>query len=167
MKKISAALSALVLASCTTHIPIRTEITINAAREIVFAKLVDFASYSQWNPYHIRVNGKPQVGEKLDIRVRRPDGKVINVPAVHLLRRTDNHELTWGGGIPGLFYGEHVFLLENAENGGTKLIHTEDFTGLFIGFADLPPEVLDAGYRQMNQSLKLIIENNSVKAAEN
>jgi len=158
MKALLSIIPVIFLAGCTTHIPVRTEIIIDAPREVVFAQLIDFKSYSQWNPYHIRVAGEPRIGAKLEIRVHRPDGKKIDVPAVHILRLEENRELTWGGGIKGIFYGEHVFLLENAEGGGTRLVHNEDFNGLLIGFADLPADVLTAGYNGLNMALKTLIE---------
>ncbi|OUR77842.1 hypothetical protein A9Q83_10035 [Alphaproteobacteria bacterium 46_93_T64] len=167
MKMILVILTAFLFVGCTTHIPVRTEIIIDAPKEIVFAKLVDFASYGSWNPYHIRVQGEPTIGRKLEVRVHRPDGKTIDVPAVHILRMKDNQELTWGGGIKGIFYGEHVFLLENSDGGMTKLVHNEDFKGLFIGFADLPPNVLTEGYHKMNLALKRLLESDNQQTNTN
>ncbi len=153
-----------VLSGCTRHIPIRTEVVIDAAPEVVFATLTDFGRYPDWNPYHIRVLGDPRVGADLEVRVHRPDGKIIDVPAVHVLRLRQNAELTWGGGIRGIFHGEHVFRLEKAGRSGTRLIHNEDFKGIFIGFADLPPEVLTRGYEMMNLALKDYIEGGKAPA---
>jgi hypothetical protein len=149
---------ALGLAGCTTEIPVRTEITIDAPRSTVFGVLVDFDRYPDWNPYHVRVAGAPRVGAELAVRVRRPDGKTVDVPHVSVLRLRPDTELTWGGGPRGVFRGEHVFRLEDTPSGGTRLIHTEDFTGLFVGFADLPADVLTEGYNGMNAALKAYIE---------
>lgn len=146
------------LSACTTHIPIRTEIVVQAPPERVFAVLTDFEKYPEWNPYHIRVAGKPEIGAELEVRVHRPDGKTVDVPAVHVLRLVADRELTWGGGMKGVFYGEHVFLLEPVAADRTRLVHNEDFMGLFIGFADLPPAVLTEGYNRMNRALKAYVE---------
>jgi len=158
MKKLSAILAVLSTAACTTHIPIRSELIIEAPADQIYAKLIDFESYPNWNPYHIRVKGKPEVGSALEVRVRRPDGEVIDVPSVHILRMEKDRELTWGGGMKGIFHGEHVFLLEEVGPNQTKLIHNEDFKGIFIGFADLPPDVIEQGYKQMNEALKIEME---------
>ena len=147
-----------VLSGCVTHIPVRTQIDINAPVERVYDTLIDFANYPNWNPYHVRVDGVPQVGQALEITVRRPDGKVIDVPAVHIIRLKNNDEIVWGGGIKNVFYGEHVFKLQPLTRARTRLIHNEDFNGVFIGFADLPPDVLTQGYRDMNVALKHYIE---------
>ncbi|MEM9061140.1 MAG: SRPBCC domain-containing protein [Pseudomonadota bacterium] len=152
---------ALCLAGCTTHIPIRTQIDIDVPRGDVFRALTGFESYPDWNPYHVRVvpHGPVAIGTGLDVRVSRPDGKVVDVPEVHILRLETDRELTWGGGIRGVFHGEHVFLLEDLGAKRTRLIHNEDFRGLFIGFADLPPDVLTEGYVRMNEALKAYLED--------
>jgi len=147
-------LVAVALAGCTTHIPVRSHIEIDAPVERVYATLIQFDGYPSWNPYHVRVAGRPELGAKLDVTVHRPDGKTVQVPTVHVLRLRENAELTWGGGIKGVFYGEHVFELRRLDENRTLLLHNEDFKGLFVGFADLPADVLTTGYEQMNQALK-------------
>jgi len=148
----------LALGGCTTHIPVRSQIEIDAPLERVYSTLIEFERYPAWNPYHIRVAGSPEPGAKLKVTVHRPDGKTVEVPAVHVLRLRENAELTWGGGIKGVFYGEHVFELKKLAANRTLLIHNEDFKGLFVGFADLPAEALTTGYERMNRALKNHLE---------
>ena len=152
-------MTAFLITGCTTDIAIRTQIDIDAPPNVVWQTLADFERYPDWNPYHIRVVGELAEGAPLEVRVRRPDGKIVDVPAVHILRLEPERELTWGGGIEGIFHGAHVFLLEQLPGGGTRLIHNEDFEGLFIGFADLPPDVLTEGYNLMNKALKTQVES--------
>ena len=64
-----------------------------------------------------------------------------------------------GGGIRGIFYGEHSFLLEQISQDKTLLRHNEDFSGIAVGFADLPPEVIAKGYQLMNLALKERVES--------
>ena len=152
----AAVVLALVLAGACSPIQIRTEIEIDAPPSEVYAILADFPSYPEWNPYHVRVEGEFREGADLEVLVHRPDGEEVHVPP-HILRIVPDREITWGGGIKGIFWGEHVFLLEEVA-GGTRLIHNEDFTGFAIHFADLPPEVLTEGYRLMNEALKVRAE---------
>lgn len=146
------------LLGCTTSIPVRTAIDIDAPRADVFSVLQDFQNYSMWNPYHVRVTGEPIEGAPLKVRVSRPDGKVVDVSHVSVLRVEKDRELTWGGGVEGVFKGVHVFRLEDIPGGGTRLIHNEDFEGLFVGFVDLPADTLTEGYSRMNIALKKYIE---------
>lgn len=85
--------------------------------------------------------GSFQEGAELKISVIRPDGKKVEVPP-HMIRIIENQEITWGGGIPGIFYGEHSFILEQEAQGKTLLKHNEDFSGFAINFADLPPSII-------------------------
>jgi hypothetical protein len=152
---VGAGLAALAAAMPATKV--RTAIEIDAPPERVFAVLADFAAYPDWNPYHVAVEGKPEVGAPLTVSIRRPDGKAVTVRP-HLLRLEPNRELTWGGGIAGIFRGEHVLKLESLPGHRTKLIHDEDFTGIAVVLANLPTEVLTAGYRLMNEALKRRVE---------
>jgi len=160
-KILSVLVVALGLTACS-EIQVRTEETIYAPRSEVWAALVNFKQYPEWNPYHVTVRGEPTLGAKLVVNIQRPDGKSIEIPP-HIIRFEPGRELTWGGGIKGVFYGEHVLLLEDVA-GGTRLSHNEDFTGMFVGFADLPPDVLTEGYNAMNKALKEYVEEQSNNA---
>jgi hypothetical protein len=132
-----------------------TEIVIEAPPEKVWAVLSDSARYPEWNPYHVHITGEFIVGEPLVVDVHKPNGEEVTVKP-HLLRLEPYRELTWGGGIRGVFYGEHVFLLEETAEGHTHLIHKEDFIGLAVQF--VPLDGIDEGYTGMNQALKDWIE---------
>ncbi|MEM8634541.1 MAG: SRPBCC domain-containing protein [Pseudomonadota bacterium] len=144
--------------ACTTTKSIDTAIAIDAKPCAVYDVLADFDHYPDWNPYHIDVAGALEVGAQLKVRVSRPDGKVIDVPHVRVLEVERCRTLVWGGGVSGVFRGEHRFDLVPGPNNITQLSHTERFQGLFIGFADLPVDVLTQGYETMNEALKVHIE---------
>ena len=146
-----------ILTGCSS-IAIRTAVEIDAPKEVVYAVLADIQSYPKWNPYHRKIEGKFEEGAKLKIYVLRPDGKEAEVPP-HMMRTIENQEITWGGGIKGIFYGVHSFILKPSAQGKTLLRHNEDFSGIAITFADLPPDVIADGYHQMNIALKKLIED--------
>ena len=152
-----------VASACTTSKPIDTAIEIDAEPCEVFEVLADFDHYPDWNPYHIRVVGRPEVGSPLEVRVSRPDGKVVDVPHVRVLEVEPCRTLVWGGGVSGVFRGEHRFDLAPGPDDITELSHTERFSGLFIGFADLPVDVLTQGYEDMNTALKSHVERAASK----
>jgi len=141
-----------------SNIAIRTVVEIDATKDEVYAVLADLDSYPKWNPYHRKVEGTFEEGAKLKIHVSRPDGKEVEVPP-HMMRIVENEEITWGGGIKGIFYGVHTFRLQPGGNGKTVLRHNEDFSGVAVGFADLPPDVIAEGYHQMNMALKALVES--------
>jgi len=66
-------------------------------------------------------------------------------------------ELTWGGGIKGIFHGKHTFLLEKTHHDHTKLVQKESFTGFAIPFASL--DSIEEGYSLVNQALKARAES--------
>jgi len=142
----------LMLSGCSS-ISIRTAVEIDATKEKVYNILANFKNYPNWNPYHANISGKFEEGSELKIDVIRPDGKKVEIPP-HMMRIVKNKEITWGGGIKGVFYGVHSFILESGESGKTLLKHNEDFSGFAINFADLPPDVIAEGYHQMNIALK-------------
>ena len=144
---------AAVAASAAPTVKVRTSIDIDAPPARVYAMLADFAAYPAWNPYHVAVEGDFAVGAPLVVHVHRPDGKSVTVKP-HMLRIEANREVTWGGGIKGIFWGEHVLKLEPLAGGRTRLIHNEDFIGVGVGLANLPADVLTEGYRRMNEALK-------------
>lgn len=151
-------LTATVVAGCTTRKTIDTAIDIDAPPCAVYETLAAFERYPEWNPYHVRVAGSGIVGKPLKVRVSRPDGIVVDVPHVRLLEAEPCRALVWGGGIPGIFHGEHRFDLRERKGGGTQVSHTEVFSGLFIGFADLPVPVLTEGYKRTNEALRDEVE---------
>lgn len=134
---------------------IYTEINIQASPEKVWQVLVDNESYPSWNPYHVKVVGKLQEGAPLIVSIHKPNGARLEIePKVMRLDR--NKELTWGGGVPGIFTGEHQFILSRNADASTHLIHKELFQGWVVPFASL--EAIEEGYRRMNEALKLKVE---------
>ncbi len=104
-----------IMVGCSS-IAIRTAVEIDAPKEEVYAVLADLDSYPKWNPYHRKVEGKFEEGAELKIYVQRPDGKEVEVPP-HMMRIVENEEIIWGGGIRGIFYGVHSFILESEAQG--------------------------------------------------
>jgi hypothetical protein len=141
---------------------IHTEIDIEAPPTTVWTILTNNKKYSEWNPYHVSVNGQLKPGQRLEIVLHKPNGEVVKIEP-HVMRVEPMRELAWGGGIKGIFHGEHVFLLREINSRGTRLIQKEDFTGIAIPFASL--DAIEEGYTQMNNALKRQAES-AVRQAE-
>ena len=134
---------------------IHTELAMQATPAAVWAVISDNQSYPEWNPYHVRVDGSLTEGATLEVEIHKPNGNQLTIkPEVMRVRR--NQELSWGGGIPGLFTGEHVFEIIQREH-DILCIQREKFSGLFVLFAEL--DTIEEGYQQMNAALKARVEN--------
>ena len=65
-------------------------------------------------------------------------------------------ELRWLGRLlmPGLFDGEHYFILDNIDGQRTRLTHGETFSGILVGLFGGGLEATKAGFIAMNHALK-------------
>jgi hypothetical protein len=135
---------------------LRTEISIQASPETVWAILMDFASYPQWNPFIQSLSGEAKVGSQLVARMLPHGGKTMTFkPSVKVVNI--HREFRWKGKlfIPGLFDGEHIFELFADGAGGTRFVQRENFSGILV---PLMKKMLEGGTRQgfeaMNRALK-------------
>ncbi len=158
MKKFACFLIAGALINGCALVPeksIYTEIDIDASRERVWAALADNRNYPDWNPYHVRVEGELKEGETLTVQIEKPNGEQVEIEPT-VLEMRENERLVWGGGINGIFIGEHVFELTGSGDGRTRLVQSEVFAGFAVPFASL--DAIEEGYNLMNQSLKKYVE---------
>ena len=134
---------------------ISAAVDIEAPPERVWDVLVDLSSYEAWNPFIVEASGEVAAGRRLRLRMRPPGGRSTTFrPTV---QAAGGGELRWFGrlGIGGLFDGEHRFRLSPTNDGGTRLVQEERFTGVLV---PLLRRSLDAGtlagFRAMNEALK-------------
>jgi len=139
---------------------IETSIEIDAPPARVWEVFADFESYPDWNPFVASLEGRVEVGERIVARLTPPDGKAMTFkPRVKAFDRP--REFRWLGNllIPGLFDGEHQFLLEPIGGSRTRFVQREDFTGILV-----PPvlrmvgESTKQGFDAMNAALKQQVE---------
>src|SRR5689334_5094327 len=92
---------------------IESSIEIHAPAESVWQVLVDFPSYPSWNPFIKSVVGQAAPGNRLTIRIQVPGGMAMTFRP-RVLVANPARELRWIGRLllPGLFDGEHLFLIE-------------------------------------------------------
>ena len=139
---------------------ISTSIDINAPDARVWDVLTDFAAYPRWNPFIRRVDGVLAPRARLSVRIQPPGGRVMRFrPTV--LRVEPEREFAWRGRtfVPGLFDGEHFFLLEPAGAGAVRFIHGERFRGLLVPFLRRTLDTTTRrGFEAMNAALKARVE---------
>lgn len=140
---------------------IHTEIEINAPAEKVWKVLTDFAAYPEWNPFVRRGEVEVRVGARLHLYIQPSGGKGMSFRPTVLVA-DPNRELRWLGHlwVPGLFDGEHSFLIEPLGEGRVRFVQRERFGGLLL---PLLSTMLDGdtrrGFEEMNQALKLRSES--------
>jgi hypothetical protein len=134
---------------------ITSTIDIDTDPDTVWTVLTDFASYSDWNPFMSRVEGIPEVGSKLLVRLTPPGGGGMTFKPT-VLAATPGRELRWLGklGWGGLFDGEHFFVLEPRADGGTRMTHGETFSGILVSLMGGTTRNAGEGFDAFNLALK-------------
>ncbi|SFR33524.1 SRPBCC domain-containing protein [Halogeometricum limi] len=139
---------------------IRTTVEIAAPPEAVWDVLTDFDRYPEWNPF-LRIAGKPNVGSHPHVRLSPPNGRETGFRP-EIVVADANRELRWLGHlfVPGLFDGEHRFVLESLDGGErTRFVHAETFTGVLAGpVLRFVGDDTEAGFVAMNEALKRRVE---------
>lgn len=139
---------------------IHTEIQIDATAAEVWADLMDFESYADWNPLVQYNGGDPQVGMRLDLVIKQPSGSTFAVKPL-VTERVENRKFQWLGKlfVRGIFDGRHTFEIEDRD-GGVVLKHYENFGGILMfpmGWFGVYRKT-KPGFEMMNQELKRRVE---------
>jgi hypothetical protein len=140
---------------------IETNIEINAPAVRIWALLTDFARMSSWNPFIKSISGNLAQGDRLSVYIAPPGKAGMRFKPTVLTVRPER-ELRWLGHllIPGVFDGEHYFLLEPIGEGRTRLVQGEKFSGLLVGLLSGTLSATEAGFKAMNTALKREAERN-------
>jgi hypothetical protein len=132
---------------------IRTSIEIDAPAGTVWSVLTDFGAYPEWNPY-TRIEGEAAVGERLRVS---PGPEVGRAPTFRpRVLVADGRELRWLGHLftPGLFDGEHSFVIEELDEGRSKFTQSEEFSGLLVRpIMRFVGEDTESNFRGVNEAL--------------
>lgn len=140
---------------------IETTIELTASPEEVWVELMDFESYSEWNPFIPSIEGRPLEGNRLRVRIDPPEGRGMTFkPRVTAL--IPGERLEWLGRllVPGLFDGRHEFRLEEVAPGRTRFVQRESFSGLLVGVL-LDADAIREGFEAMNEALRVRIEGSA------
>jgi hypothetical protein len=149
-------LGLVLLTGCTS---VQTQIEINAPANTVSAVLYKFDDYPQWNPFIRKVDGTVAEGKTVNVTVQ-PVGKAEISGDTTIVSATEKH-LSWRGSlrVPGIFHGEHEFVIEELGPNRTLLYQREKMSGLIIPFYNFKPT--EAGFVAMNNALKQKAEDAS------
>ena len=139
---------------------LHTEIEIAAPPERVWAVLTDFPHYPDWNPFIRSIAGEPRQGARLRVDIQLPGGKAMKFQPT-IVRLREHRELRWLGRvvIPGIFDGEHSFVLDVTPRGSIIFTQGELFRGVMVKLS--PKSLFDKtrrGFEEMNDALKARVE---------
>src|SRR3989441_2697855 len=112
---------------------LRTEVEIDAPAERVWAVLLDFERFPDWNPFIRRVHGDAQVGSRLDVLLGASGTRAMRFrPTVKAV--VPNRELRWLGRLclPRLFGGEDMLQIEPLGPNRVLVRHPDGFRGLVV-----------------------------------
>jgi hypothetical protein len=125
------------------------QIAINGPRAKVWAILTDLPSYPSLNPFIRRIERPLTVGGTI----------TADLYATTLKPRTVNAKIliVWssaalGGSLPGLFSGDHCWILRDRPDGGADLEQSEVFRGVMAPF--IKPERLRVDYEAVDKAMK-------------
>jgi hypothetical protein len=144
---------------------LRREIEIDAPPERVWAVVTDFAAYRDWNPFIRRISGELREGARLEVRIEPPGARATTFkPTVRAVQ--PNRELRWLGRLllPGAFDGEHSLRIEPLEEGRSRFVQSERFTGVLVPLVGGMLAKTEAGFEQMNAALKTRAEQVSAQS---
>lgn len=140
---------------------LETSIEIDAPVEDVWATFGDFARWPEWNPFVVELTGTFEVGERLEARIQPPGGRGMTFKPT-VVAYEPPRELRWVGHVlfPGVFDGEHRFVLERIGESRTRFTQSEEFRGalvwLFMGTTGKTRTTL--GFEALNRALKERVE---------
>jgi hypothetical protein len=135
---------------------LQTDIEIDATPERVWTILTDFAAYPEWNPFIRFIHGVPQQGARLKVRIQ-PSGTKGMTFRPSVLEAKVGRELRWIGRLllPGLFDGEHCFVIEPIATGKVRFQQSEQFIGILVPlFRTSLDRDTKRGFEEMNLALK-------------
>lgn len=138
---------------------IRTSVDVDAPPAAVWAVLTDFERYPEWNP-RTRITGEPTEGARLAVA---PGPEAGRSPTFRprVLRAEPDRELRWLGHlyVRGLFDGEHSFRIEDRGDGRSRLVQSEQFSGVLAGLVTrfIGADTED-GFHAVNEALKARVE---------
>lgn len=142
---------------------IETSREIDADPDRVWAVLSDLGSYPDWNPLVRAAEGVLEPGKRIAVRLQ-PAGQRGMTLRPRLLRVEPGRALVWLGNllVPGVFDGEHRFLLEPLPGGRTLLRHEETFRGWIVPLLRARLDIATTrGFEAMNEALARRAETSS------
>lgn len=151
-----------------TKFEIRKEIEINAAASRVWAVIIDFENYKNWNSQLTYLGGEVKIHQKLHLKLSAEGAAPYEFKPI-VSHWQENKKFAWLArtGLPQIFDGEHFFELTDLGNGRTRVVNREEYRGLLSLIIRQLPMMKTApqGFEKMNMELKTVVESNALTAS--
>lgn len=122
----------------------------------VWYQLTNFAAYPEWNPFIKSIEGELREGARLTVTMKLGSMPTTAFrPRLVVVER--ERELRWVGrlGVPGVFDGEHAFVIESLGIDKVRLTQSERFGGMLVpGALALTEGEVREAFRDMNERLR-------------
>jgi hypothetical protein len=140
---------------------IRDDIEINAPTSVVWATIIDFENYKNWNTQLTYLGGTVQPEGKLNLKLLIAGFDPYEFsPKISQWKVKKQFAWIARTGLPRIFDGEHFFELTDLGNGKTLLTNREVYRGILSPVIKQLPMMKAApdGFIKMNLELKNYIE---------
>ncbi len=134
----------------------RTTTPIEATPEAVWAILIDFGRWHEWNPSGPSITGDARVGSTVRLTLAMPGRPSAKVKA-KLSELVPERRLCWHGNVGGdwLFAGTREFQIDPAPGGAVLFTHVEDVAGLlFPVFRAVMGPAIQQHHECLNEALR-------------
>jgi hypothetical protein len=126
--------------------------TITASPEAIWDVLTDAAGYQTWDSGVERVEGRIAPGERIKVLSKANPGRAFPVKVTEFI---PGRRMTWSGGMPlGIFRGVRTFTLSPAEDGTTRFVMREEYTGPLLPLIWRSMPDLGPSFAQFAEGLK-------------
>jgi hypothetical protein len=137
---------------------IKGSVMIMAPAERVWAKVADFGSYSQWNPWLRSMNGELKVGSVYAITAQPPGRKEMSFKA-KLAKLEEGREALFQGKIMGgMVKEDHLISVDPIDASRTILSQNVRFSGSLVALAGGTIQASKKRLDEMNAILKKMCE---------
>ena len=133
-----------------------TTIEIESSPDVVWAILMDFEAYPEWNPFVREIKGNQSEGGQLSVRLQNPGGKAMTFAPI-VTEAIPERRFSWLGklGLKGVFDGHHHFDIAVTDGATVQFTQSEDFSGALVPVLwGMVTKKTRAGFESMNTALK-------------
>jgi hypothetical protein len=156
------ALVAILLGLSFTRFEINEKVEIKAPKEKIWAAIIDFGSYAEWNSQLAYLGGEVRPQGTLHLKLSAEGADPYEFKPI-ISYWEENKRFAWLArtGFPRVFDGEHFFELQQIDDSTTLVTNREEYRGVMSLIIKNLPMMKSApeGFKKMNNELKAYVEN--------